>query len=57
LAAAGPVTHYCQMFGALRNIVALATLGILGAIVYGGAVAVISGRGWWREFTRRRRGA
>jgi putative peptidoglycan lipid II flippase len=52
--AAGPVTAYCEAFGAFRFITALGVLGILGTMVYGGAVALLSGRGWWREFARRR---
>jgi putative peptidoglycan lipid II flippase len=52
--AAGPVTRYCESFGALRFITALGILGLLGMAVYGGAVAVLSGRGWWRELARRR---
>jgi putative peptidoglycan lipid II flippase len=53
--AAGPVMRYCESFGSLRFIAALGILGILGATVYGGAVAFLSGRGWWREIARRRR--
>ncbi len=53
--AAGPVMRYCEAFGALRYVAALGVLGALGAAVYGGAVAVLYGRGWWREFARRRR--
>jgi hypothetical protein len=45
---------YCQAFGAFRFITALGILGVLSAVVYGGAVGVLSGRGWWREFARRR---
>jgi putative peptidoglycan lipid II flippase len=52
--AAGPVTAYCEAFGHFRSIAALGILGVLGAVVYGGAVALLSGRGWWREFARRR---
>jgi putative peptidoglycan lipid II flippase len=52
--AAGPVTAYCAGLGPLRFIAALAILGLLGAIVYGGAVAAIAGPGWWRELARRR---
>jgi putative peptidoglycan lipid II flippase len=55
LVAAGPATKYCESFGAFRNVVALGILGVLGAAVYGGAVAVLSGPGWWREFARPRR--
>jgi putative peptidoglycan lipid II flippase len=54
-AAVGPVRTYCEPFGAFRNIAALGILGIVGAAVYGGAVALLSGRGWWREFARPRR--
>jgi putative peptidoglycan lipid II flippase len=52
--AASPVMAYCQSFGAFRFITALGILGVLGAAVYGGLVALLSGRGWWREFARRR---
>jgi putative peptidoglycan lipid II flippase len=52
--AAGPVTAYCAALGPFRFITALGILGVLGAVVYGGAVALLSGRGWWREFARRR---
>ncbi len=52
--AAGPVIRHCESYGALRFITALGILGILGAAVYGGAVAILSGRGWWRDIARRR---
>jgi predicted PurR-regulated permease PerM len=52
--AASPVMKYCEAFGAFRNIAALGILGIVGAAVYGGAVILLSGRGWWRELARRR---
>jgi putative peptidoglycan lipid II flippase len=51
--AAGPVMAYFQAFGAYQFIAALGALGVLGAVVYGGAVGLLSGRGWWREFARR----
>jgi len=54
-AAAGPVLNYCKLFGAFQNIVTLGILGLLGVAVYGGAVALLSGRGWWRQFARLRR--
>src|SRR6516164_2911332 len=37
--AAGPITRQCEAFGALRFGAALAALAILGAAVYGGAIA------------------
>jgi len=36
-------------------VVALAVLGILGVIVYSGAVAVMLGPRWFREFRQERR--
>jgi putative peptidoglycan lipid II flippase len=51
--AAGPVTRYCAIFGGFRFVTALGILAMLGAAVYGGAVGLLSGRGWWREFVRR----
>src|SRR5579871_849915 len=49
--AAGPVKAYCQGFGAFRFITALGILGVLGAVVYGAAVAITCGPGWFREFS------
>jgi putative peptidoglycan lipid II flippase len=54
LVAAGPVMHACEALGTARFIAALGLLGLLGAAVYGGAVAVLCGPGWLREFGRRR---
>ncbi len=51
--ATGPVMAYCRGLGALRHVAALSVLGLLGAVVYGGAVLVLSGSGWWRELARR----
>jgi predicted PurR-regulated permease PerM len=54
LVAAGPVMRQCEALGTARYVAALGILGILGAAVYGGAVAVLCGPGWLREFGRRR---
>ena len=54
LVAAGPITRQCEALGAVRFVAALGILGILGAAVYGGAVAVLCGPGWLREFRRGR---
>ena len=54
LVAAGPVMRKCEALGTARFVAALAILGILGAAVYGGAVAILCGPGWLREFGRRR---
>jgi putative peptidoglycan lipid II flippase len=56
LVAAGPVMRQCEMLGTVRFVAALGILGILGAAVYGGAIAVLFGPGWLREFRRRRGG-
>jgi len=53
--AAGPVTRACESLGVPRYVVALAVLGILGVIVYSGAVAVMLGPRWFREFRQERR--
>jgi putative peptidoglycan lipid II flippase len=52
--AAGPVMKACEAFGPLRFLAALGILGVLGMAVYGGAVLLLSGRGWWRDMARRR---
>ncbi len=54
LVAAGPVMRQCEALGTVRFVAALGILGILGAAVYGGAIAVLFGAGWLREFKRRR---
>jgi putative peptidoglycan lipid II flippase len=54
LVAAGPVMRQCEALGAVRFVAALGILGTLGAAVYGGAVALLFGRSWLREFRRRR---
>jgi putative peptidoglycan lipid II flippase len=56
LVAAGPVMRQCEALGAVRFVAALGILGILGAVVYGGAVAILFGRSWLRAL-RRGRGA
>jgi putative peptidoglycan lipid II flippase len=53
--AARPVMRACEALGPVRFVAALGILGILGATVYGGAVAVLCGPGWLREFQRGRR--
>jgi putative peptidoglycan lipid II flippase len=50
--AAGPVTRICGSLGAPQFAVALGILGILSAAVYGGAVALLFGPQWIREFGR-----
>ena len=54
LVAAGPVMRQCEDLGAVRFVAALGILGTLGAAVYGGAVAILCGPGWLREFRRGR---
>jgi putative peptidoglycan lipid II flippase len=48
--AAGPIVRQSESFGALRFVVALAVLGTLSAVLYGGAVAFMFGPRWFREF-------
>jgi putative peptidoglycan lipid II flippase len=52
--AAGPAIRQCESLGAARFAVALGVLAALGAAVYGGAVAIMFGPGWFREFGRGR---
>jgi putative peptidoglycan lipid II flippase len=52
--AAGPVMRQCEALGAVRFVAALGILGFLGAAVYGGAVAILCGPAWLREFRRGR---
>jgi len=54
LVAAGPVIRKCEALGTARFVAALGILAVLGAAVYGGAVAILCGPGWLREFGRRR---
>jgi putative peptidoglycan lipid II flippase len=54
LVAASPVMRWCEALGTARFVAALGILGILGAAVYGSAVAILCGPGWLREFGRRR---
>jgi putative peptidoglycan lipid II flippase len=56
LLAVDPVMRNSSSLGAPRFVVALAVLAIVGAAVYGGAVAVMCGPGWFREFRRGRGG-
>ena len=53
-AAVGPVMRQCESLGALRFVAALGFLGVLSAAVYGAAVAITCGPGWFREFSRGR---
>jgi putative peptidoglycan lipid II flippase len=55
LVTAGPVIRQCESLGASRFIMALALLGLLSAAVYGAAIAVMCGPGWFREFGGGRR--
>jgi putative peptidoglycan lipid II flippase len=52
--AAAPVVRLCESIGSLRHVVALLTLAILGAVIYGGAVGVMFGPQWLAGFRRRR---
>ena len=54
IVAAGPVQRYCETFGTLRFVAALALLAMLGAAVYGGAVAAMLGPRWFSAFGRGR---
>jgi putative peptidoglycan lipid II flippase len=54
LAAVGPVMRQCETLGAVRFVAALGILGVLGAAVYGGTVAIFFGRSWMRAFGRGR---
>jgi len=51
-AAAGPAMRHCESFGALRFVAALAVLMVVGAAVYGGAVAAMFGSRWFVAFRR-----
>jgi putative peptidoglycan lipid II flippase len=51
--AAGPVMRQCESFGALRFAAALAALAMLGAAVYGGAIAVMFRPQWFNAFRER----
>jgi putative peptidoglycan lipid II flippase len=54
LLAAGPVMRYCEIFGGLRFVAALAALAALGSVVYAGMVAVMLGPRWFAAFGRAR---
>jgi putative peptidoglycan lipid II flippase len=54
LVAAGPVMRQCEDLGAVRFVAALGILGMLGAALYGGAVGILFGRSWLRDFRRGR---
>ena len=48
-----PVMRLCESLGSLRFVAALAILGTLSAVVYGGAVLVLLGPPWFRAFGSR----
>jgi putative peptidoglycan lipid II flippase len=52
--AAPPVIRICASFGGLRHVAALLILAMLGALVYGGAVAAMFGSRWLAGLRRRR---
>jgi len=52
-AAADPAITHCESFGALRSVAALAVLVLVGAAVYGGAIAAMFGSEWFVAFKRR----
>jgi putative peptidoglycan lipid II flippase len=54
LLAAAPVIRLTESMGALRHVVALLALGVLGAVIYGGAIAALFGPQWLTAFRRRR---
>ena len=54
LLAATPVVRLTQSAGTLRHVAALLALAVLGAAVYGGAIAAMFGRQWLTVFRRRR---
>jgi putative peptidoglycan lipid II flippase len=51
--AAGPVIRLAESAGSLRHVVALLVLGMLGVIIYGGAVALMFGPRWLSALRRR----
>jgi putative peptidoglycan lipid II flippase len=51
--AAGPVIRLAESAGSLRHVAALLALGTLGAIIYGGAVALMFGPRWLSALRRR----
>jgi putative peptidoglycan lipid II flippase len=53
--AAGPVIRLAESAGSLRHVVALLVLGMLGVVIYGGAVALMFGPRWLTALRRRRR--
>lgn len=55
LITARPVMAYCAAVGRFRYILALAIVGLVGAAVYGGTFALLSGPGRLRSFVRLRR--
>ena len=54
LLAASRVSRLCEPIGALRHVAALLALAVLGAIIYGGAIAAMFGSQWLTAFRRRR---
>jgi hypothetical protein len=53
LVATDPVMRLCESLGSPRFVAALAILGTLSAVVYGGAVLVLLGPRWFRAFGSR----
>src|SRR6185369_8638075 len=53
--AAGPVTQLFAGLHHLRDIFVLGMLAAIGALVYGGVVLILFGRGWLAAFRSRRR--
>jgi putative peptidoglycan lipid II flippase len=54
LLAAAPVMRLTGSAGTLGHVAALLALALLGAVVYGGAIAAMFGRQWLTVFRRRR---
>src|SRR5262249_3500366 len=52
--AQAPVVELCRALPRMRDESALAVLAVLGAIVYGGLIAVLFGREWQGMLLRRR---
>jgi putative peptidoglycan lipid II flippase len=49
-----PVVHWLDGRHGLRDIIALAVLGTIGAVVYGGLILLMFGRAWLKVFRARR---
>ena len=53
---AAPVAHLFADWQRLRDVATLALLAAIGAVIYGGIVLILFGRGWLAAFRARRRG-